>query len=594
MRGYIPARVKARMTFRDFGAKCDGIADDTSALQRAFNSGLPVYGAPGDKHRVTQTIKAKSGMRIYMGWAEFIDDIQVYWPEADAGRAAPMIDFYGVEDAILYQFKYSATANRATKGDAVPTPVLWIGDNRMTDQPTSKISVADVKAQNCAPGTLFVSIAGDTFDIDVRNVDIYGGCSYGINIEYGKAPTETDREGKHPYNVLVKNFNGYDNPSSVGFLRTASCYNIKFLNCYGRNVKTFIYAWTGDRSISRVSQNVVFENVVHHATSDFLPGVVNYCATVACANKDGSTGEPLPAWTNLDHLFTFNNVELQNNKTQYSAGLRFYGTQGLCVFNGGLIQGSYFGVRAEPSANPSYVSNHSLEFNGTVFKENTIDAYLWNIQGVQFNHTKHKDADGTAPSIQMHFSALYNKINGARFSGMKGDQPYVAIDAGCNDNQVANCSFDVANGGTAVEPPLSLSARTRGSGNVYGSANLTKQGWSYYGLIGQAETMSINMANVTPPDGAVPAKIVLDASKRLQYECQVGSIVKSIGRITGGKVGDEVVVQSITQYADVTFENQQSGAAVLERIIAPNFANAQRQGLFTARLKLSTLGWVLA
>lgn len=590
MSGLIPARGKARNTFRSFGAKGDGVADDTAAIQKALQSGAPVFGQAGDEYRITATLVPPAGAEVDWCGAGVLDDVREYWPQSEGGRAAPLVEIYGVQGVTWKNMNYRAAPARATVGTPeVPTAVFWLGDNRKDVYvPTRDIKIEGIKAKDCVPGTLFVSIAGDIGNVLVDTVDIDGNCTYGINVEYGLAASEASKEGAHPFNIDIVRFNGKNNATSEGFLRTASCYNVRFRDCEGVNVKSFIYAWAGDRGINRVSQSVTFDNVVHRVVGDFLPGVINYVVQILAIEKDGSTDEPLPAWTNFDHLFTFNNVQLQNNKVEFSTGVRFYGSLGTTVFNGGVIQGTHTGVLAQPSV--SYRVQHALEFNGTVFKNNTRDIVINEMDGVELEYTKHKDGDGLGVPVTVMGGAAYTKIHRAKFSGLRADREYIVVEAGCEGTIIEQNKFDVV----GASQPITLNAPARGYGNEYGTYNggqfLTKQGWACYGLSGQAETMAINMVEVP----GAPAALALDALKRTAYEAQVGNFVRSVDRIKGGRVGDEVIVQSMTPYGVITFENQKNGVPVMERIITSSLADQERRGIFTVRLKLSSLGWVLA
>jgi len=413
-----------------------------------------------------------------------------------------------------------------------------------------------------------------------------GDCSYGFNCEYGEAPTGTTDAlayGLHPHNILIERFNGYNNTTSVGFLRSASCYNVTFRECYGKDVKSFIFTWTGDRSISRVSQSVKFENCAHYASSTFIPGVVNYVVQVLCANKDGSTGDPLPVWTNYDHLFTFENCQFQNNKTTFSTCVRFYGSQGSTVFNSCVLQGSDIGIWGQPASNPDYTSFYSLAFNDCVFKKNSRHVLLETIRGVMFDHCKFLEPDENVIPIRIGNSAFYNKFHNCQFAGMDIDSSYVVIDAGCNFNEITNCIF--TEGGTT--PPLDLSAVTLGSGNLTGPKDLCVGGWSYFGVLGEPSSLYFSVGSL--PD------TFLDVHKRRQFGAETGGVNKIISRLINGVTGDEVVVQGISSIATVQFNHLEPGVPTTERIITPSGANLVKTGTsWTVTLKLTPIGWVLA
>lgn len=570
-----------------FGAVGDGVTDDTAAIRNAVNAaqGKTLLGSNGATYLIKDEIVIPSNVTIDWQGATIIDDVRTFRPPNQASRAKPLFYMYGVNNIKIKNLVYQSAPTRATVSDSVPTGIIWIGDNSTTGSgPTHDIEISNIQASNCADYTLFVAIVGNAYDLVVRNIDIQGGCSYGINIEYGLAATgqnPPDNYGMYPYNITVDNFNGYDNTTSVGFLRVAAAYNIKFLNCYGENVKSFIYAWTGDRSIQRVSENVVFENCTHYAGANFLTGVVNYVVQVLSPDKDGSTGVSLPVWTNQDHLFTFNNCQFKNNKQTDSAVFRFYGSQGSTVFNSCIFQDSYFGVRAGPATNPSYTSLYSLRFNDCVFKNNSRDVRLNTIRGVVFDHCKFLNQDGTLIPVKLEANSIYNEFKNCLFYGLATDIAYIVIDSGCVLNTVENCLFE----DTGNTPPLDLSAKTLGANNFSSDQGLVRAGYAYYGLAGHPETLRENLANVSTSQ--------LDADKRTMYTVGA-SLTKSITGVVNGVPNTAIRVISGSVGANITFVNNDPGETTATRIITSTGSNVTLTGTgWTATLVSVGSGWYL-
>jgi hypothetical protein len=574
------------ISVKDFGAVGDGVTNDTVAIQNAVNAaeGRTLLGVEGETYLIRDEIVVPSNVTMDWQGANILDDVQTFRPVNQASRAKPLFYMYGVNNIKIKNLVYEAAATRATVSTNVPTGIIWMGDNSTTGNgPTHDIEITNIQASNCADYTLFVAIVGNAYDIVVRNIDIQGDCDYGINIEYGEAatgPTPPDNYGMYPYNVTVENFNGYDNATSVGFLRVAAAYNIKFLNCYGENVTSFIYAWTGDRSIQRVSENVVFENCSHYAGASFATGVVNYCVQVLSVDKDGSTGVTLPVWTNQEHLFTFNNCQFQNNKETDSAALRFYGSQGSTVFNSCIFQDSYFGLRAGPATNPSYTSLYSLRFNDCVFKNNSRDVILSTIRGVVFDHCKFVFQDGTLIPVKLEFSAIYNEFKNCLFYGLATDIAYVVIDAGCTLNKIEYCLF----ADTGATPPLDLSAETLGSNNLPPDQGLVRTGYAYYGVAGEPQTLIEDLANVSTSQ--------LDADKRTLYPA--GNITKSLTGCLNGTLNTTVRVTTESVGSAITFVHNDGGETTTSRIITSTGANVTISGSGKTATLLSTAnGWYL-
>ncbi len=571
---------------KDFGAVGDGVADDTAAIQAAVNAsqGKTLIGVSGETYLIRDQIVIPSNITIDWQGATIIDDVQTFRPPSQASRAKPLFYIYGVNNIKIKNLVYESTNTRATVSTNVPTGIIWIGDNSTTGNgPTHDIEISNILASNCADYTLFVSVIGNAYNVIVKNIEITGDCDYGINIEYGEAatgPNPPNNYGMFPYNVHVENFNGYNNSTSVGFLRVAATYNVKFLNCYGENVRSFIYAWTGDRSIQRVSENVVFENCSHYAGANFATGIVNYAVQVLSPDKDGSTSVPLPVWTNQEHLFTFNNCQFQNNKQTDSAAFRFYGSQGSTVFNSCIFQDSYFGVRAEPSLNPNYTSLYSLRFNDCVFKNNSRDVVLASIRGVVFDHCKFLFQDGTLIPIKLQSSAIYNEFVNCLFYGLATDISYVVIDSGCVLNAINGCLF----ADTGATPPLDLSAKTLGSNNYPPDQGLVRTGYAYYGLSGDPKTLIEDLSSVSGTQ--------LDADKRTLYIA--GNITKSLTGILNGEFNTLVRITTASVGSAITFVHNDSGESVTSRILTATGANITISGSGkTANLLSTPNGWIL-
>jgi hypothetical protein len=589
----VQSQLREIVTLKNFGVIGDG-SDETAKFQAALDAsvGKTLRGEAGKTYLLRDTIVFPSDVTLDMQGAAISDGVQGFWPEENAGRAKPLFFIYGVENVSIKNLVYAATSDRSTLADdGIPTVIFWIGDNRGGAIPTSGIEIQNITASNCAASTMFMAILGDAFNVSVKKVAITGDCSYGINVEYGLAPsgtTDAAAYGRHPYNVTIENFNGYDNRTSIGFLRVASCYNVKFSNCYGKNVRFFIYAWAGDRGISRVSENVIFENCSHYASSDFLPGVVNYVVQVMAADQDGSTGVPLPSWTNYDHLFVFRGCQFQNNKVEFSAALRYYGTQGSTVFDTCIFQGAYYGARIERTAKVSYTPISALSFRECVFKQNYQDITMAGIVGVLFEHCKFKQPDGAVVPFQMTSSAYYNKVLNCHFSGLPTDIAWITIGGSCDDNEISGCVFEDSGGAGSV-PPLELSSRTFGLGNSnrYSAQGLAKSGSAYYGVQGEPSTMEFDLA------GLVGTSV--DCKKRNSYVAGTSAVNVTISSITNGNVGDIVVFRSTSTGATVTFVDNDGAAGTSNRLLTPATGNLVKTGSrWAVTAYRSATGWVLS
>lgn len=121
----------------------------------------------------------------------------------------------------------------------------------------------------------------------------------------------------------------------------ASCYNAYVLNCTAYNTRSPIYGYSGDRGITRYSQNVIFENVKTKYSDDIT--YTNASVQIIITDKDGSTGDPLPSWSNFDHCFMFINCEIGSTKSTNSSSYRVFGNMGKVHVIGGTVENSFLG-----------------------------------------------------------------------------------------------------------------------------------------------------------------------------------------------------------------------------------------------------------
>jgi hypothetical protein len=580
--GFWTRQYSGAVNVKWFGAKGDGVTDDTVAIQNCLNIGSNITGDSNSVYLIRDSISVPSDTSIDFCGGTIKDDVRTFYGISQAYRAKPLFLIYGVDNVSINNIKYEAVSTRATLNDQVPTAIFSIGANSTTGNlDTANINIANINATNCIDHTLFVSILGNTHDINIDNIEITGDCSYGINIEYGESASSDvtpNDYGQHPFNINVNNFSGYSNSASVGFLRVASCYNVKFTNCFGNNVTSFIYAWTGDRSINRVSQNVKFENCSTYNTLS----IVDYCVFIASVSKDGSTNVDLPSWTNYDHSFIFENCNFRSNNTIDSCAIRFAGTKGNAVFNSCVIEKSYYGVRAEPISSVTYSIVNALVFNNCTFKKNTVDVLLYGVSGTQFNNCKIKDSIGTTPPVYIYSNVASTNFVNCVFSGIPSAISYIES-AGAYTN-IQNCNFTTISN-TA---PLKLTAVTTGNNNNTNSiyTPLCITGGTYYGVLSEPSSMQDSIVNIVSNN--------INSLKSNFYTAETGGVNQTIDSISNGRVGDIVTIVSMSSGATVTFNHFFSGVATSDRIWTPSGAQVVKTGSYwTVTLRKIDSGWVL-
>lgn len=404
---------------------------------------------------------------------------------------------------------------------------------------------------------------------------------FGCNFEWGSAPVDpsidgTLNNGKHPYNIYVEEFHGFNLYECEGFLRTASAYNCKFLNCSGNNVKSFIYCYSGDKGIARYSQNISFENCISKVDSSTFT-MANNAITISII--DTLNGTALPSWTNYDQLFEFINCQVLNNLTPSSSSVRFIGNKGKTKFQNCIFWSSYYGVNSQRNSETSYNSENSLHFSECVFKGNIIDARLLDSTGITFDKCtfKEQSSSATTPPLSIGAGANRTKFYACSFLSLPASRAFVnisgAFDCVFNDNNFTLFSS-------------SDSAITSTANRFYGLRNvcnglITPAALSYYRALGDETSGVKSLDDLTTS--------IID-----YYTANVltSSATNTVSRITGGVVGNTILFRGISSASSVTFKNAATGVAVTERVVLKTGADATLTGNSWSKtfMKLAS-GW---
>ena len=455
-------QVGGKASVQQFGAVGDGVTDDQPAIQAAIIAcvGKKLTSTIANNHLIESELDVPSNSFIDLQGAAITDNVQGFW-SLQAVRAAPLFSIFDIRNVSIKNFVYVAAATRHTVSYDIPTGIINIGKQGSTSE-TVDINISGIQASTFADHTIFISVMGEASEITVDDIKLTGDCAFGINIEYGIAPTGEDTAGAygaHPHNIKITNFTGLQNSTCRGFLRTAGCYNITFENCSGYNVRRFIYSWTGDRGIQRVDQTVRHLNCSHYATGSFLIGVVNNNATVIATEFDGSTGDPLPVWTNRDVHVTFENCQFENNGVEGSAGIRLIGAGGKVDISNSVFKNCGYGIRMGGSAGiVTTTATYSLSVRDCTFKDNKQDLRLIASKGSLFESCVFKDQVGALSPIYIEDETKNNTFKGCSFYGMNGDISYVEVLAAANENnRFIRCNFEP----TGSAPSIKLLAETK-------------------------------------------------------------------------------------------------------------------------------------
>ncbi|WP_172740571.1 hypothetical protein [Citrobacter sp. CFNIH10] len=450
---------------------------------------------------------------------------------------------------------------------------------------TRHISVHDVEVNASIFKGCVLAGTGELDGIDVRKISVNGGdWRFGCNFEYGEQPTDpatnpSMTNGRHPYNIYVEQFNGTTLLSCDGFLRVASCYNVKFFYCNTFNVKSETYVYSGDRNISRFSQNVTFESCKFKQDGTTLTAI-NYQSAVLMVNKDGSTGVPLPSWTNYNHSILYKQCEFWNNSTVNSTCVRFYGNKGSTSFESCIFRNSYIGLNAGPSSNPDYVSVYGLSFKDCQFFNNYRDLYTLSTDGILFDHCQFKDqvTSSTISPVYLASLSLRSVFRACSFTGLKRSTFYVIIqDNNSINNKFEDCYFEMLSSSDAA---ISSAAIVFGSGNT-STGNLTPNTASQRGLIGESASRIRDLSIFG--GGFAHADVGEYFTSTTSY---------GLTTIQGGINGMLITIRGASSGSSVTISHAASGVDTDKRILLLGGTNRSVSGDgWVLRLRKLSNGW---
>ncbi|EOV8087985.1 hypothetical protein ACOMXT_001796 [Providencia rettgeri] len=558
-----------------------------SAIKKCSGLGVTLIGNPKSIYRFDDTIDftGSNGVYVDFNYATLQDNVQYIIPEAGK-RGKHTILFYDGFNNKIKNVTYVCLPTRGNSDDlSIPTCLMWVGGQYLGAKFTSDIEIKNFKIQSSIKYGMIIAAAGELNGIDIKNIFVNGGeWKYGCNFEYGLKPSDPSVDqgmdnGRHPYNITVDNFSGQNLPECAGFLRLASCYNAKFTNCNTFNVKSEVHVYSGDRGISRFSQNVILENCKFK--NDSSTSYANYQCSIISVNKDGSTGEVLPEWTNYTHTVTFRSCEFWNNASIDSVGVRFFGNKGKVVFDQCIIKQSYYGTRISPSQNPSYRTENGLKFVNCQFIDNSQDFMIANSDGVVFDYCSFtRNINSQMPMGYLTAGASNTKINDCDFNNNTNEQDsLILIDSSSAVRTVITyCKFVMPN---ALNFAIKSLAPIKGYGNETNGRLVDRTSNDTFGIEGQTETMFINLDVYKTP--------TLDAKKANHY---IVTGTFELSSIIRGTNGDVVVLRGTTLSANLRIVHNLSGAEVHNRILLKDGASKTYSGnSFAVTLMQFDNGW---
>lgn len=580
------------------GVDKTGVLDSSAALNTAITTysgvGVEFIGNPSSTYLFTSTVQCVgvSNITLNFNGAKIMDNVQGFIP-ASGGRANHTFVVYNSKKVRITNFIYDVASTRADSfaTTGIPTVMMWVGGQYLGDAMTSDVEIDriyNVIGKGISNGFVVCGM-GELDGIRLHDCLISGGpWKFGCNFEYGLAPVDpatnsTLTNGRHPYNIHVERFNVENVSTCDGWWRVASCYNAYFLNITAYNTKSACYCYSGDRGITRYSQNVIFENMKIKFSDDTV--YVNSSVQIIITDKDGSTGDPLPSWSNFDHTFMFINCEVQSTKVDLSVAYRIFGNMGKVHILGGNIDSAFRGLQAQPATNPSFFSDGAIIVDGVILKNCFQFMRIGSVKGMKVQNCTFKaHLWGASPASQLDPVVVFNNADATFRSNWfdaltgSGAQTYINVQGGLL--RVRDNDFTMP---SVAYFPIMWSITFP---NIVGSGNRT------------------NATNLISPDIGSP-QIYGEPNPSKLLESITGSAIpflvssswtsaaaKTVDSITGGKPGDEISIRGTAAGSSVTFTF--SGTASETRIVPLSGATETKTGAaWSKRFKKmsGTQGW---
>ena len=541
------------------GVDGTGATDSAAGLNAALTSysgtGVEFVGKSTSTYLLESTVSfiGLSNITLNFNGGIVKDNVQGFIPDS-GNRANHTFVIYNASNIHLQGFRYQQVATRANR---VPlsgpnTCMIWVGGQYLGGAMTRDIKVTNIYnlENNACDDGFFLCGMGELDNLLVEDIYLKGGnWNWGVNFEYGLAPedpaaNQTMTNGRHPYNITVRNMRGENLTSCDGFLRVGGAYNIMFEQCTGYNVTNFIHYFSGDRGVTRFGQNVYYKNCKAKHDPSVIT-VADNMVWIIVTDHDGSTGDPLPTWTNRYHEIIFDNCEFWNSGVLGGSCVRFVSNAGKTTLRNCTLKGGFYGVWAQPGGRATENPRYSLTIQNCVIQNcfqffRGIDA-----QGSKVDHCTFigRQQGATAPT-QVPAVVLSGDCSGTVFSDNLFTVPNGISATNWFNNQSAGVTLERNKFEPALtsDYPVITTSPIRGRGNETTSTYLVDPSESSYRMVDEP-VISKNLALVSGS--------VIDFDKGAIWT--IGG-TKTVNSITGGKPGQQVIINPTAGAANVTFE----------------------------------------
>lgn len=326
---------------------------------------------------------------------------QTQGENATLHRPNPMIWIRASSNVTIRNFDYRVSAKRYFS--KTETGVIFIGAcSQDWDNDTFNITISGIngkgslirRVRDGLSANAFICGLGNINNIELHNIQYEGDLSSLCNFEYGLSPGTSasyvrrygiklpDYYGLHPYNLRISNITGRNAPSCQGFVRLSSCYNAIVENCYGYNVNSLIYLYSGDMSINRVNGSAIVRNCASYVNKEYrgteLSGLLIFNVYYDPASLTKHSGD-------IEHNLSYQieNCEFQGLDGISGCGLRVSGGDGNIVFNNVTIKNYSLAAKLSGTKIKSKVGG--LVFNNCLFENNSSSVEIYGVDNCVFN-----------------------------------------------------------------------------------------------------------------------------------------------------------------------------------------------------------------
>ena len=347
----VQSRLRDLVSVKDFGATGDGTTDDTSAIQTAFNAGVPLFFPPGT-YKTTSTT-THTGSVYVVGESATIKSSTLTFKFTDASNSF-IKGLNLIPSTIPYTLKPNAVTWVNTASDVVQSYEGFLPNSYLNANIWSGLS-STIQAQTTTNiwtwPTIWFYSSSATANTNVEISEITG-------------------------HVITIALDGYTNSTvrDCNFSGGTALGSIMFNNGFARNYQSTTLSYT----LARGQNNKVVNNNVQYGgySNIWVRGNDQFLIqgnTSSWANETGIKLDQADGSTGPGIVSTYGVVDSNISYNNYNDGIDCGAVYGLttyyptyCVFsNNQVINNKYAGMISVYGSNATYTGNQ-ISFNGNM------------------------------------------------------------------------------------------------------------------------------------------------------------------------------------------------------------------------------------